>query len=326
LIRCVQQSGCVSNIQNPVVVNPNFNFTAPGNTFTMLYLTGTLPDLQPESSTGWSVGADVNPPIFPGLTFGATYWAIDFRNFISIPHITVNLGNSFLVPGVATICYDPPPAGQPNNAATQPNLCTQAQFAAFAALAPDSGPAVLAFVQSAPYNIAILHDDRVRNLGGAKISGADLYARFRHEVPFGSVDANVNIAIPIKNDFQLFPGAQFDDELATGEPKFFMTASVGATAGGFRAQATLRHRSGFIPDVGARRLASQNRIPSFTVVDLSFRYDIGGSSWVTEDLSLSLNINNVFNEDPPLNKTDGGGATNGRTLGRLIQFGISKRF
>lgn len=45
-----------------------------------------------------------------------------------------------------------------------------------------------------------------------------------------------------------------------------------------------------------------------------------------EDLSLTLNIENVFNEEPPVscggNQIAGQrGVSNGNTLGRLIQFG-----
>jgi iron complex outermembrane receptor protein len=40
---------------------------------------------------------------------------------------------------------------------------------------------------------------------------------------------------------------------------------------------------------------------------------------------LTLNVSNLFNQDPPFYNADPGYA-NGSTLGRLIQFGIRKKF
>jgi iron complex outermembrane receptor protein len=75
----------------------------------------------------------------------------------------------------------------------------------------------------------------------------------------------------------------------------------------------------------------QKRVDAFNVVDLFFKYDFAGEG-AMRDLSLTLNVNNLFDQDPPeyllanslspqLN-----GFTNGSTLGRLIQVGFTKQF
>ena len=67
---------------------------------------------------------------------------------------------------------------------------------------------------------------------------------------------------------------------------------------------------------------------SFNVVNLFFRYDVKGED-LLKDLSFTLNINNVFDQDPPLLKGfnfSGQGYTNGSTIGRLVQLGVSKKF
>jgi iron complex outermembrane receptor protein len=64
------------------------------------------------------------------------------------------------------------------------------------------------------------------------------------------------------------------------------------------------------------------------VVDLFFKYDVPGEK-LLKDLSLTLNINNVFNTAPPVWKTFDfvtAGYTNGFTLGRVFQFGARKKF
>ena len=73
---------------------------------------------------------------------------------------------------------------------------------------------------------------------------------------------------------------------------------------------------------------NQTRVNAFNVVDLFFAYDVGGEG-LFKDLAFTLNVNNLFDTDPPeLRRTNPGdrGYGNGFTLGRLISFGVSKQF
>lgn len=54
-----------------------------------------------------------------------------------------------------------------------------------------------------------------------------------------------------------------------------------------------------------------------------------GESRIAKDLTLSLNVDNLFDQDPPLFRGQSStfnGFTNGFTLGRLVRLGVSKRF
>ena len=88
---------------------------------------------------------------------------------------------------------------------------------------------------------------------------------------------------------------------------------------------TWNHSSGF--DVIRIVTRPQDHVGAFDTFNLFFKYDVPGESMLLKDLSFTLNVNNVFDKDPPVNKlsTDNGFA-NGFTLGRLIQFGVSKKF
>ena len=73
----------------------------------------------------------------------------------------------------------------------------------------------------------------------------------------------------------------------------------------------------------------QDRVGDFNTVNLFFKYSVPSESVLLKDLDLTLNINNVFDQDPPLYTSIGSstpGYANGFTLGRLIQFGLSKKF
>ena len=54
--------------------------------------------------------------------------------------------------------------------------------------------------------------------------------------------------------------------------------------------------------------------------------DMQGEDW-RKDLSFTMNIDNLFDAEPPVYKaSSSNGTANGSTLGRLIQFGVHKDF
>jgi iron complex outermembrane receptor protein len=74
--------------------------------------------------------------------------------------------------------------------------------------------------------------------------------------------------------------------------------------------------------------AGQKKISSFDIVNLYLQYDFGGND-LTKDLSLSLNLSNIFDEEPPVYLDAGQPGYqpgNTFTLGRMVQLGVSKKF
>ena len=45
---------------------------------------------------------------------------------------------------------------------------------------------------------------------------------------------------------------------------------------------------------------TQDRVGDFNTVNLFFKYEVPGDSLLLSDLELTLNINNVFDTDPPI--------------------------
>ena len=110
------------------------------------------------------------------------------------------------------------------------------------------------------------------------------------------------------------------------EPEVVLRLQVvaGVDYGQLRAQLTMNHN-------GSYRLAPTASIPqdsvgAFTVFNLFFRYALQGEDW-RKDLSFTMNVDNLFDTDPPVYKSSSGnGTANGSTLGRLVQFGVHKDF
>jgi iron complex outermembrane recepter protein len=209
-----------------------------------------------------------------------------------------------------------------------------------------------------------LLDFRQSNYGRVNVEGLDFNVNYRTTTSFGGIDAGLSGNYLLSRTSQTGIGAPIVDELRayvlqvpTGSgsvtlsnnanSRFYLQATLGADIGHFRAQVTLNHTAGYDlvrcdqssapnpvcnPSATAAPTQSglpQDRVGAFNTVNLFFKYDVPSESALLNDLSLSLNINNLFDQDPSVYRLIGAstpGYANGFTLGRLIQFGIQKKF
>ena len=288
--------------------------------YNLALLRGTVSNLKPQRTTNWSIGAKLQPPFIPGLTLNLSYYRIDFRDAIASPQSGSDSQGFFKqFPGLVIV--DP----------------TDAQVRAYAASVVGGMTALESTIINGNPNaintaggprVVAIFDIRARNLGLYRLGGIDFSASYVHEASFGTVDASFAGNLQTVRTNQVSPSAPQVDLLLTDEPALRFSATLGATVGSFRAQATLYHTHGYDTVASATRL--QNRINAFNVLNVFFKYDFGGTK-LTKDLSLTLNINNVFNTPPPLlrdgaARQNGFASGSGQTLGRVVQFGVNKKF
>jgi iron complex outermembrane receptor protein len=246
----------------------------------------------------------------PGLKASVTYYYIDFFGSLGSPPFTDP--NLFFPNYPSFYVLNPTPA----------------QTLAFAAQAP-GGVANVASLLAGGQKIYELIDARKTNLGDAKISGLDWSIEYSHDTDFGSVDAAISGNNLLKDYLNKGPATTYINQIGFGASLFRFAATVGANIGNLRAQATLNHSQGY--NVIESTNLPQTHVGSFNVVNLFFKYDLDGTGW-SKDMSLSLGIDNLFDENPPVYKQygtipgSGGGYTNGATLSRLVQIGFSKKF
>lgn len=279
---------------------------APG---TSVVLGGGDPTLRPQKADTWSVGADLTPAT--GLRLSATYYNIRVRDQITFPTQAL-----LFTPAYANVIYY-----------TNPSAATVE--AAIAGQRLEGFPELLA----GPVSSMI--DLRKRNLGFVKQDGIDFDASYRSETSFGSVEATVGGTYTLHRDVKVTPVAAFQDYLTTpGQSRFLLQGSLGGTVGGLTGRVTYSHREGYDlnPQIGATgsRFPAQNRVTGFDTVDLFFAYDVKGNG-LFQDLSFTLNVNNVFDQDPPFYNEvspifNASGYTNGSTYGRYVQIGVRKKF
>ncbi|MBK6511545.1 MAG: TonB-dependent receptor [Haliea sp.] len=87
----------------------------------------------------------------------------------------------------------------------------------------------------------------------------------------------------------------------------------------------------YVDDYNLRTPAelNQTKVDSWNTLDLFAQYSFPGVGGWTENLALTLGVNNVFDEDPPEYRGTSAGNTSGYvggTLGQVVQLGFTKTF
>jgi iron complex outermembrane receptor protein len=282
----------------------------------LIFLTGTNPALQPQSSTNWAIGSDITPPFVPRLTVSGTYYHILFKDIIGLPTVAGNQAPLF--------------NNYPNLYVYNSAGIPTAQLNALASQAPLSGPQALQQAAGAGYKIIEYIDGRVTNLGLATIAGLDFSANYSMPMSFGELDARFTGNYQLENETRYAPAASPVDVLyAPGAPNLNYSLVLGANIHQLRAQATWNHTSGyaFSPILTAISPTIQTHVDAFDAVNLFFLYALDGPG-LAKGLTVTFGVTNVFDANPPIYKSNGGDgfAPNIRTLGRVTQFGVVKQF
>jgi iron complex outermembrane receptor protein len=303
--------------RNSISFFPLNAFIKPGDVPTVvgsIAVQGANPGLKPQTAKIWSIGTDVDPDFIPGLHASATYYDVKFKNLITVPSSSAAIFTNF-----------------PDNVISNVTGVSVAQLRAFEALAPN-GPSVIEPLIAANRGVYELVNFLRGNYGTLEVRGIDFDVNYRHVTGFGGIDAAVSGNYQIERTQQIGPGATPSSAIGLpGDlvaPRMTLQATLGADIGNFRTQLTLNHVSG--SDVTRAPNLPQDHVSAFDIFNLFFRYRVPGDGLLLKDLAFTLNVNNVFDTDPPLYKTagfGGNGFPQGEfTLGRLVMFGVSKSF
>ena len=267
-------------------------------------LAGGNPDLAPQTAETWSLGAEAE---LGGLRVSATYYNIDFKDQIAII--------PFTTPAVFTDLYS-------SFVTLNPTL---AQLSDAVGDLPLDGAASLDALYAGPYGGPyVLFDARRQNLGRVKVDGIDFAANF--EQYFGDLgfDLGVSGTYLLNRKVAALSGQPLVDAVAQ-ESRLNVLAYVGLGTETLQGRVELNHNSGF--ELALPLTANgvtQTEVDGFTTVDLFASYALG-TIVGGRDTRLTLNIDNIFDAEPPFYNADPG-YTNGSTRGRLVQVGLSISF
>ncbi|MCR5872484.1 MULTISPECIES: TonB-dependent siderophore receptor [unclassified Sphingomonas] len=237
-------------------------------------IAGGNPGLQPEQATTWSFGVDVAPVALPGFTASVNYFRIDYTDQIQALRGT---------PGLLTnpiysqfVQFNPTPAQ-------------------ISALVNSGLPINQAINQSL---VTFIADGRRQNLGTSLFRGLDFTAAYRWNWGGVDLDAGIQGTYVLDYLFEAVPGAGLVDVLDTiGFTQRFRTqADIGAKVGGFKSRLTWNHLNGYTNTTST----VVRKVSNYDTFDLLIGYDF------TDRINLSLDVRNLFDEDPPFVDTTNG--------------------
>lgn len=282
------------------IVQPSANVAGviigSGRTNTVT-LNGAQPNLAPQTAETWAVGFKMSPPVIEGLRVSGNYYEIDFRDL---------LGGINPQRATAAVLF-------PERYTWNP---TQSDLDALAA--NSFNPEALVGVD--PSTLAAILDLRVGNTDQAILKGFDFSANYTHDTRLGTLSYGVSGTR--RHEFEMTRAGNTTDELEFGTPKTLATASVGLARGNFRSNLSVKYTAGYRVDDA---LLGQRSVSDFKTVDLFMGYDFEGTG-LLDNLSIRLNVSNIFNEKPSIYRLNNQPAYRGFTLGRMYGFGVTKRF
>lgn len=303
-----------------------------GRTVVALQLGGLQPgqpSVGPEKATTYSVGFDYRPEWLEGLTVGATYYSIVYRDRIQLAS---NLFTTMLSSPANRQLYS-----RFITVAAQPATCINGVPSTYGAAYQE------VFKASGYQNVlpvdnclatAILFGGNV-NLGRVEHEGLDTQVSYTWLNSLGRWNAGVSLTKILTLTQQVSDLSPVQDVNGTiGYPsKTKARANFGWSEGPYRATLSANYVGSFfnnLPATVAGVPLQPARVDSWTTFDLNLGYDAPESwgAWAN-GTSLSITVDNLFDKDPPIALSGTSSAFDslqGNILGRTYQVQVRKRF
>ena len=247
-----------------------------------LALAGSNPGIRPERSRSWTAGADFAPGFAPGLELRANYYSIRFSDRIALPSPTVAI--------IGNPAFEPILTRSPSSQTVLDILAGAAQVGDF------SGPG-FTNGRAAPGDVTVIIDNRFGNTAVTSTSGLDLGLRYAFDLGENQFSADINANYILS----------FDDQLTTAAPPISALnrpyrpidlrgrASVGWSRDGWSGILAANYADDYRDD----RTSVVRPVESFTTVDAQLAYTFGGGAAEDRSLRVAVDVQNLFDADPP---------------------------
>ncbi|MDZ4692780.1 TonB-dependent receptor plug domain-containing protein [Terricaulis sp.] len=265
-----------------------------------IYLLGGNENLQPEEAETYSLGIDFNPTSLPDLRASLTYYSIEYTDVIGTPSVPF----VFTDPTFASLVYRNPTLTELNNL--------------LSVAVPVTLPAPLPVIGN-------VLDLRLNNFGIRETDGLDFDINYRWDTDFGAVFADLAGNYILNYDTQFSPGTPVSNALDLGVSQWTARATLGVDLGSISLASFVNYRDGITNNFTTPTGVSRYEADPYMTVDLRVAWTLPENSW-TEGTVLALQINDVFDEEPPFFPgTDGiAGAYN--PIGRFIALNLRTSF
>ncbi len=281
-----------AGVPDPLVVR-----TDPSRDDVMI-LEGSSGALDPQTAESWGLGFELRP--LDELSINLYYYEIQFEELLA----SVN-------PQLSTVVLL-----NPDKFIFEP---TQQEWDSYIA-SIDNGEQ---FAIYDPADVGVLVDRRIDNTEEAELKGFDFGVRYTHDSSTGIW--SYGLTGNYQSDFVLTQGGVGVDQLLY-LPDLLMTADIGWSLDNTQARLTFRYTDSH--DADPTTAVNQDKVDSFLTTNLYIGYNFSGDSGFTEGLSVRVNVDNLFDEEPNeyRRQSNLSYSDTNWTLGRVFKFGISKTF
>lgn len=255
-------------------------------------LGGFDPEVVPERSRSWTIGAELTP--VSGLSLSLNYYSIRFTNRIALPSPTFAVVGD---PGFESIVTRAPSAA-----------FIQSLIDGAALLQDSTGPGFTNGGATAA-DVTVLVDNRISNTAVSTTRGLDALLQYRFGLGSSEIllEANANYIFSFED--QLRPEAAIIEALDSPyRPLSFRARGhAGWRRGGWSTNLFVNYADDYLDTRGGRSLP----IVSYTTVDAGIAYEFGEAhapSWL-RNARIAFQVDNLFDTPPPRILPDPGVAT-----------------
>jgi len=299
----------------------------------LLFWTGAIrDDLKPEFSDTITIGFDFEPESIENLRVSATYFSIDYEDRLGAPGGFSSLSD----PEGFLFAFNQSPTLDDFEQIVG-TIVVPTRFRDLTGLIVDpNDPAAVADV------VTVVFDTRLDNLANSKSEGVDLAVDYRQDSPMGDLSFGLRATYVLESTQRAIPTSPEVSLLdSVGNPvSLKLRAYAGLRSGGFSGQVNVNHVDSYTNTT----VVPEESIDSWTTVDLNLRYSFDGSARsLLQGTVFSLNVNNLFDQDPPfvaaralstrdgvlldgLTRSVGFDPVNANPLGRFLTVGLTKQF
>ncbi|MFC4314004.1 TonB-dependent receptor domain-containing protein [Steroidobacter flavus] len=298
-----------------------YSFTAPDGVgyVPVIQLFGSSP-LVPEESKNWTVGLTFRPESVSGLEIGLTYFDIKYTDRIIAPPFD---SGALLDPTLQAFVTEYASAAALQAALAQLVNGPVSYYDA-------SGPSYAGgFFGPNPENSTrYTYESRWINAGKVDISGFDLTLDYGFEWRDNQFRFGFNASHLQEIMSSFAPGVPAVDLVdTTGNPlDWRIRTTAWWSRGKYDAALAVNYADSYVDTSGA----IDAPIRSYVTVDANFRYELGDAAVANKNLFLSLSVINLLDEQPPYVAASGRNShydgANASPLGRMVTFGVSKRW
>lgn len=280
---------------------------SPTGTTNVLALFGNNPAIGPERARTWTAGVDAHPRFAPGLSGSLTYFDIAYRDRIANPSDDVFNFLQDRTRFAPLIDEHPDPA----------------EIAKYYTADTFINPFGIA-----PASVTAIVDARIANLARQTERGLDFDLGYK----FGKHDAQFELGVSgtrlLRLSQQQLAGTAVAQVLSTiGYPvDLRMRGRAIASFGRFDAALFVN----YVDSYRNTAVQPEERVASWTTVDLDIGYHLTADRGLLRGLRLSLSASNLFDRDPPYANVrtnlsaSGYDAENASPVGRLVALQLTK--